>query len=190
MTSITKSMNMSGSARLSPEHKPTLTRISGTDSISTDRSTEMVDVRTFRSNCTGTMESKYEEHKLEVGDLTRYTHKMKSNGTQSWCKDGKLHRDGDLPAEIMSDGTQLWYKDGKKHRDGDLPAMISADGTQCWYKNDEVHRDGDLPAMIMPNGRQCWYNNGVRHRDGYLPAVMRVDGTQEWYKNGERQLDR
>jgi len=50
---------------------------------------------------------------------------------------------------IWPDGTQFWYKDGKKHRDGDLPARISVDGTQKWYKDGELRRDGDLPAQIL-----------------------------------------
>ena len=43
---------------------------------------------------------------------------------KKWFKDGKLHRDGDLPAVITSDGTRIWYRHGKRHRDGDLPAVI------------------------------------------------------------------
>ena len=36
-------------------------------------------------------------------------------------------------------GSQYWYKNGKLHRDNDLPAVIYLDGTQCWYKNGEIY---------------------------------------------------
>jgi hypothetical protein len=31
-----------------------------------------------------------------------------------------------------------WYKEGKTHRDGDLPAMILSNGDQEWYKEGEM----------------------------------------------------
>ena len=61
------------------------------------------------------------------------------------------------------DGGRAWYKDGKLHRDGDLPAIEWADGTRYWYKNDELHRDGDKPAIECPNGYRAWYKNGVAY---------------------------
>lgn len=57
-------------------------------------------------------------------------------------------------------GTLRWYKDGKEHRDGDLPAWIDADGNQYWFKDGKLHRDGDLPAIIGANGTQIWYKDG------------------------------
>jgi hypothetical protein len=76
-----------------------------------------------------------------------------SYGCQYWYKEGKLHRDGDLPAEIRSDGDRFWWKEGRRHRDGDLPAVICSNGNQLWFKEGKLHRDGDLPAMILSNGR-------------------------------------
>ena len=32
-------------------------------------------------------------------------------------------------------GDQIWYKNGKQHRDNDLPAIIYANGDQKWFKN-------------------------------------------------------
>ena len=61
------------------------------------------------------------------------------------------------------DGGRAWYKDGKLHRDGDLPAIEWADGTRSWYKNDERHRDGDLPAIKRANGDRFWYKDGVEY---------------------------
>ena len=48
-----------------------------------------------------------------------YTTVIDANGTQYWYKDGKQHRDGDLPALIYANGTQGWYKDGKKYTPGE-----------------------------------------------------------------------
>ena len=33
----------------------------------------------------------------------------------------------------LKDGTKAWYKDGKCHRDNDLPAKEYKDGTKAWY---------------------------------------------------------
>ena len=86
------------------------------------------------------------------------------NRTQFWLKNGKQHRDNDLPALILNDGTQFWCKNGLRHRDNDLPAIIYPDGSQYWYKNGKLHRDNDLPAVIFfANGLQFWYKNGKQY---------------------------
>jgi antitoxin component YwqK of YwqJK toxin-antitoxin module len=103
---------------------------------------------------------------------------------QYWFKNGKLHRDNDLPAIISSIGYQGWYKNGEIHRDNDLPAVIHQDGHQYWYKNGKLHREHNLPAEISSNGNQCWYKNGKLHREHNLPAIISLNGYQEWYKNG------
>jgi hypothetical protein len=89
---------------------------------------------------------------------------------QYWCKEGKRHRDDDLPARISNNGDQYWYKEGKLHRNGDLPAVTSVHGDQYWYKEGKLHRDGDLPAIIYAEGDQYWYTEGKIHRGGDLPA--------------------
>ena len=106
------------------------------------------------------------------------------NGHQYWYKNGKEHRENDMPAVIYSTGSQFWYKNGLKHRDNDLPAAIYSNGDRHWYKNGLRHRDNDLPAVISSNGDQEWYKNGQEHRDNDLPAVIYSNGYQEWYKNG------
>jgi hypothetical protein len=83
---------------------------------------------------------------------------------QCWYKEGRIHRDGDLPAVISNNGDQLWYKEGKRHRDSDLPAVIYAAGDQLWYNEGKLHRDGDLPALIGAYGGQEWYNEGKRYK--------------------------
>ena len=40
---------------------------------------------------------------------------MYSDGVDEfWYKDGKYHRDGDLPAIICKNGDKFWFKDGKQ----------------------------------------------------------------------------
>jgi len=114
----------------------------------------------------------------------KYQEAIDLHGSQAWLKNGKLHRDNDLPAIIKADGEKLWYKNGKRHRDNDLPAAIWKDGTQVYYKNDRLHRDNDLPAVIYPDGTKEWYKNDKQHRDNDLPAIIYFDGSKEWYKNG------
>lgn len=104
-------------------------------------------------------------------------------------RNGKFHRDEDLPAVIWKDGSKFWFQDDKLHRDGDQPAEIRADGTQQWYQNGQCHRDGDRPAVVYGCGSRYWYQKDKLHRDNDLPAAVRVDGTQEWYQNGELHRD-
>ena len=58
---------------------------------------------------------------------------------------------------------QYWFKNGKRHRDNDLPAVIYPSGTQYWYQNGLKHRDNDLPAIIFANGTKEWYKNGLKY---------------------------
>ena len=83
---------------------------------------------------------------------------ISSTGTQSWYKDGKLHRENG-PAVILTNGSQFWYKDGKLHRENG-PAIIYSDGKQYWFQNDKLHRE-DGPAVNSPiDEYQAWYKNG------------------------------
>ena len=104
---------------------------------------------------------------------------------KEWYKEGKCHRDGDLPAIDHIYGTKKWFKEGLLHRDGDFPAIEYFNSTKKWYKNGKCHRDGDKPAVICANGTKKWLKNGKYHRDGDLPAVEYSDGTKYWYKEGK-----
>jgi len=114
---------------------------------------------------------------------------INSAENQLWYKNGRLHRDNDLPAENWKNGVQKWYKNGKQHRDNDMPAVISKDGNQYWFKNDKQHRDNDLPAVIYSNGRKEWHQNGKLHRDNDLPALIFDDGALYWFKDGRYHRD-
>jgi len=118
--------------------------------------------------------------------------------------------EGDGPAQITYNAKtekiefEKWYKDGKLHRDGDLPAIISYNSKiiikKCWYKDGKLHRDGNLPALIKYNSRgkwieeECWYKNGKLHRDGDLPALKSYRGPGVinmliWFKKGKEYRD-
>jgi len=79
------------------------------------------------------------------------------------CRHIAPHSYDDHPAEIAADGTQMWCREGKLHRGGDGPVIISTDGWKIWMKNGKLHRDNDLPAVIYKDGTQLWYRNGVRY---------------------------
>lgn len=109
-------------------------------------------------------------------------------GNIEWRKkNGKLHRDNDLPAVEKKDGTKKWFKNGLLHRDGDLPAIEGIAGDKVWAKNGLFHRENDLPAIEYYNGNSKeWYKNGIKHREGGLPAMTLFDGRLHWYINGHK----
>ena len=64
-----------------------------------------------------------------------------------WLKNGKLHRDKDLPAIVGTDGAKLWFKNGKQHRDGILPAVLT-------FGYHDSKQDINIPPIIL------FYKNG------------------------------
>ena len=107
-------------------------------------------------------------------------------GKRSWFKDGKLHRDDDLPARVfVTDGRKEWYIHGKLHRDGDKPAIVEG-FNQAWFKYGKLHRDGDKPAIVDVVGDFIWSVGGKRHRD-IGPACL---DPPKFYEHGvERRLE-
>ena len=85
----------------------------------------------------------------------------------------RLHRENDEPA-IIQDCSKFWYKNGKRHREEDLPAVIHADGSKYWYKNGQSHRDGDLPAKIYEDGSKFWYKNGLEYDNFNLTNLFHL----------------
>jgi hypothetical protein len=76
-----------------------------------------------------------------------------------------------------------YYKDGKVHRDNDLPAIEYIDGTKCWCQNGFLHRDNG-PAIEYSNGDDIWYQHGKLHRlNG--PAKEYANGKKKYYLNGK-----
>jgi hypothetical protein len=104
-------------------------------------------------------------------------------------KEGKFHRDGDLPA-LVSTNFCAYFQHGKYHRDGDLPAVVylaenSFHPTISYYKIGQFHRDMLFgPAVIYPAnthalhlaskykyGSQEYWNDGKRIKtSGLLPG--------------------
>lgn len=76
---------------------------------------------------------------------------------------GELHSKHGNPAEIKQTGTEVWYKNGKRHRDNDMPAEIVYEGsrTMIWAKNGVICREGLKPAMITTSN-VYWYGNGIQ----------------------------
>lgn len=102
-------------------------------------------------------------------------HFVDEKGNKSWKdKNGKYHRDGDLPALIWFDGRCDHYKHGMLHRDGDKPAAYYPNGEKpiCYYKNDKLHRDGNKPARITSYSYEYWVDGKhiltVSHKDGVV----------------------
>jgi len=128
-------------------------------------------------------------------------------------KEGLLHRDNDLPAEIFTDQggvviCQKWYNNGILHRNGNLPAVLKEvkylvgdcefNIEKIWYKHGIKHRNHDKPAYVMKmkylGGNQYkikeWFINGKHRRVGVDdPARIKIDDnghvTSCWYINGK-----
>jgi antitoxin component YwqK of YwqJK toxin-antitoxin module len=77
-----------------------------------------------------------------------------------------------------------WRLDGKLHREGDLPAIEYANGAKSYYKNGSPHREGDLPAVEWVNGDKTYYKNGKRHRENGA-AIEWADGSKEYWLDDE-----
>ena len=119
-----------------------------------------------------------------------------TNREGSTYKNGLLHSYDDKPAIFCKISRQkIWFKDGKRHRDCDLPA-IESPSLLAWYKNGKRHRERDLPAKIWLNISKIprilgpvseeWYINGKRHREGNMPAVIDYYlNLQEYWINGK-----
>ena len=47
-------------------------------------------------------------------DVKVYEVKVCEDGTKKWYMNGKLHREGGLPAVEWSDGQKEWYRNGRR----------------------------------------------------------------------------
>lgn len=87
--------------------------------------------------------------------------------SDTYYKNGKRHRDGDLPALVdLNESRLIWYKNGKPHRDIG-PASVVKNSSAIFYKDGQCHRDGDLPAYVCKDDVRMlsWYKDGIPHRD-------------------------
>lgn len=127
----------------------------------------------------------FEQKKIKIHLLIEKN--IRNNGI-TWRRNGKTHRDNDLPA-VIADDYRIWWYNGLVHRDNDLPAFIMGDSDEIkeWYQRGELHRDNDLPAYINENGTQKWYQHGLLHRDDNKPAIIHYDGSTKFYVHGVKK---
>jgi len=86
-------------------------------------------------------------------------------GDKRWkLPNGKLHREGDLPAYISLNGYKSWYINGKLHRENDKPAIKQINGTKIWYLNGNLHRI-EGAAVELVDGRKYWYLEGFKYSE-------------------------
>ena len=108
-------------------------------------------------------------------------------------KQGRLHRENDLPAVVVDKKNkkyEKWYKHGFLHRENDKPAIINSNGIREWWYEGVPHRENDKPAVIHPDGTKEWWYNGKRHRENDKPAVVNVKtNKEEWWYNGKRHRE-
>lgn len=67
-----------------------------------------------------------------------------------------------------------WQDDGRLHREGDLPATIDIKHGEivrsCYLQNGLIHRDNGLPSIIEKTGSSWYVNSALHNSKG--PAVI------------------
>jgi len=91
-------------------------------------------------------------------------------GTHMSKLNGVLHSFNDEPSWIHINGCKRWYKNGLMHRDNDLPAEVDS-SLMVWYNENKIHRENGKPACIYSNGRAEWWTNGnfISYCNNYNP---------------------
>lgn len=93
-----------------------------------------------------------------------------------WCNDhSELHSIGDNPAMIHNNGGCVWKKNGKMHRDYDLPAYL--DGNKyIWFINNVNYRANGRPSYIdLKRGWFVWTNEQGKIHRFLEPAIIKLD---------------
>lgn len=88
--------------------------------------------------------------------MTEFVHHIAKDGTESWLRSNKLHRENG-PA-LITNYFQAWCYNDQYHRE-DGPAVIWHDGVLEWYIHGKHHRE-DGPAWFDSNGECYWYLKG------------------------------
>lgn len=122
---------------------------------------------------------------VEKGDRSIETH----------YKNGKIHRDGDKPAEKVFDYNRgentslIWAKHGFQHRDGDKPAVIDSMGRGTVYQYKKfgmLHRETSLGPAEHGPARTLYAMNDTEHRpvtEG--PSSISKDGDYQYREYGD-----
>ena len=88
-------------------------------------------------------------------------------------------------------GDKYWYKNGKLHRDNDLPAVEQSNGNKYWHKNGKLHRENG-PAIEYYYGRKSYFlENKYYAEENYyktlkeindLPLEIKLTHEKEWVR--------
>lgn len=92
--------------------------------------------------------------------------------SESWYNYGESHPS--IVIEYLLNGSkerESYYKNGKRHREYDLPAFIAYSESgkknyESWFVNGKQHREGNLPTHIVYNKKgvkidEAWIKNDV-----------------------------
>jgi hypothetical protein len=97
----------------------------------------------------------------------------KCKGDIKYTIEGQLHREYG-PAMNLSNQCKLWVKNGRLHREYDLPAVEYANGSKEWHINGIRHRKNG-PALEYTTGVTEWYIDGVcTGRLSKIPACNEI----------------
>jgi len=76
-----------------------------------------------------------------------------------WFRDGKLHRKGDLPAQVVCSGQDtkmVWFANGRQHRDGARkPALVSPFTLEFYHQGHRVGHQTRFLGDLNANGEVC-----------------------------------
>ena len=118
-------------------------------------------LRTYKLNSTIKIEGFDNNYKICTGDIL-------------YLLDNKLHRING-PALIRKYEFYIWAKNGKPHRDDDMPAIESEDNSfQIYYKDGYIHRlEG--PAWIENNKKEWWIDGvHMKTEEYWLNETRRI----------------
>lgn len=129
-----------------------------------------------------------------------------NKNSETWYnKNGKRHREDDLPAQIGYHGNkkvyEIWYKNDIQYREGESPSLIEYGDNeniilgQAWTGiASKIRDEKGLPTTIYfyENGskkEERWHKNDELNRDNDLPSRITYyeNGREEekiWYKDG------
>ena len=89
-------------------------------------------------------------------------------------RQGRFHRENDLPAKVLSSTHKEWWIHGQLSRENDQHT-VEIDGTRKWYVNGVLHREHG-PAIIKNDGTLMYYING-RLQNVSGPAIIKISTT-------------
>ncbi len=89
-----------------------------------------------------------------------------------------------------ANGSKEYWKDGKRHRDGDLPALEWASGSKEYWKDGKRHRDGDLPALEWASGYKEYWKDGIKYNPFEKLKIKNGDILTVTYEGKDREIEK